>query len=521
MDFASLGLSENIVKAVNEAGYTAPTSVQQAAIPAALAGKDLVVSSQTGSGKTAAFMLPSLERLTTEPTIKARGPRVLVLTPTRELAVQVTEATKRYGKNLRYAKAVSVVGGMPYPVQNKLLSSPYEILVATPGRLMDQMNSGRIDFARLEILILDEADRMLDMGFVDDIEAICARLPANRQTLFFSATLDGQVARMMQRLLKDPERIEIDSAQTRHENIEQRLMVADDIGHKNRLLDGLLRDVGVDQAIVFTATKRDADALTLNLESMGHSVAALHGDMNQRMRTRTLDQLRRGHLRVLIATDVAARGIDVRTISHVINYDLPKVAADYVHRIGRTGRGGSSGIAISLAERRDVRLLRAIERYTRQPLAVHTLPGLEPRSTMPADDRRPGGPRREGGRSFGNAPRFGDKRPSAGHGGARFGDKPAGGFGGGRFDRNERRDDTRGDSRPASPWAGRSEGTRDFGDNRRTEFADRPRHPEHRTEFPHVAKRSSTHHNAGSGFGGGRSGDGGKPRAGRTFNRDR
>jgi superfamily II DNA/RNA helicase len=362
---------------------------------------------------------------------------------------------------------------------------------------------------------------MLDMGFVDDIEAICAKLPASRQTLFFSATLDGQVARMMQRLLKDPERIEIDSAQTRHENIEQRLMVADDIGHKNRLLDGLLRDVGVDQAIVFTATKRDADALTLNLESMGHSVAALHGDMNQRMRTRTLDQLRRGHLRVLIATDVAARGIDVRTISHVINYDLPKVAADYVHRIGRTGRGGSSGIAISLAERRDVRLLRAIERYTRQPLAVHTLPGLEPRSTMPADDRRPGGPRREGGRSFGNAPRFGDKRPSAGHGGARFGDKPAGGFGGGRFDRNERRDDTRGDSRPASPWAGRSEGTRDFGDNRRTEFADRPRHPEHRTEFPHVAKRSSTHHNAGSGFGGGRSGDGGKPRAGRTFNRDR
>ncbi len=514
MDFASLGLSENIVKAVNEAGYTDPTSVQQAAIPAALAGKDLVVSSQTGSGKTAAFMLPSLERLTTEPTIKARGPRVLVLTPTRELAVQVTEATKRYGKNLRYAKAVSVVGGMPYPVQNKLLSSPYEILVATPGRLMDQMNSGRIDFARLEILILDEADRMLDMGFVDDIEAIVAKLPANRQTLFFSATLDGQVARMMQRLLKDPERIEIDSAQTRHENIEQRLMVADDIGHKNRLLDGLLRDVGVDQAIVFTATKRDADALTLNLESMGHSVAALHGDMNQRMRTRTLDQLRRGHLRVLIATDVAARGIDVRTISHVINYDLPKVAADYVHRIGRTGRGGSSGIAISLAERRDVRLLRAIERYTRQPLAVHTLPGLEPRSTMPADDRRPGGPRREGGRSFGNGGgRFGDKRPSSGHGNN----------GGSRFDREPRRsfgdaDASRGEGRPASPWAGRSDARGDSRFEGRREFGDRPRHPEHRTEFPHVAKRSSTHHTAGNGRS---EGTGGKPRAGRTFNRDR
>ena len=511
MDFASLGLSENIVKAVTDAGYTVPTAVQQAAIPAALAGKDLIVSSQTGSGKTAAFMLPSLERLIAEPTLKARGPRVLVLTPTRELAVQVTDACKGYGKNLRYAKAVSVVGGMPYPVQNKLLASPYEILVATPGRLMDQMNSGRIDFGRLEILILDEADRMLDMGFVDDIEAIVAKLPANRQTLFFSATLDGQVARMMQRLLKDPERIEINSAQARHENIEQRLLVADDIGHKNRLLDGLLRDVSMEQAIVFTATKRDADALTLNLESQGHSVAALHGDMNQRMRTRTLDQLRRGHLRVLIATDVAARGIDVRTISHVINYDLPKVAADYVHRIGRTGRGGANGVAISLAERRDVRLLRAIERYTHQPLAVHTLPGLEPRSTMPADERRPGGggPRRDGGRSFGNGGgRFGDKRPSSG-------------FGGPRGDREPRRE---ADGRPASPWAGNSEGRRDFRDapRRADGTSAAPRHPEHRTEFPHVAKRSSTHHNAGGGFGGARSeGTGGKPRAGRTFNRDR
>jgi len=509
MDFASLGLSEHIVKAVNDAGYTEPTPVQQAAIPAALAGKDLVVSSQTGSGKTAAFMLPSLQRLTVEPTLKARGPRVLVLTPTRELAVQVTDACKGYGKHLRYAKAVSVVGGMPYPVQNKLLSSPYEILVATPGRLMDQMNSGRIDFGRLEILILDEADRMLDMGFVDDIEAIVAKLPAKRQTLFFSATLDGQVARMMQRLLKDPERIEINSAQSRHENIEQRLLVADDISHKNRLLDGILRDVAMEQAIVFTATKRDADALTLNLESMGHSVAALHGDMNQRMRTRTLDQLRRGHLRVLIATDVAARGIDVRTISHVINYDLPKVAADYVHRIGRTGRGGASGIAISLAERRDVRLLRAIERYTHQPLAVHTLPGLEPRSSMPADERRPGGPRRDG-RSFGNGPRFGDKRPSGGFGNGGRAGEPRRGVG--------ESDGNRGEGRTASPWAGRSEsrfeGRRDFGDQR-------PRSPEHRTEFPHVAKRSANHHNAG-GFGGGRSeGNGGKPRTGRTFNRDR
>jgi superfamily II DNA/RNA helicase len=452
MDFASLGLSEHIIKAVVEAGYTTPTPVQEAAIPAAIAGKDLVVSSQTGSGKTAAFMLPSLQRLTAEPTLKARGPRVLVLTPTRELAVQVTDATKRYGKNLRYAKAVSVVGGMPYPVQNKLLSSPYEILVATPGRLMDQMERGRIDFGRLEVLILDEADRMLDMGFVDDIEAIVAKLPADRQTLFFSATLDGQVARMMQRLLKNPERIEIASAQTRHENIEQRLLVADDIEHKNRLLDGLLRDATVDQAIVFTATKRDADTLTVNLEAQGHSVAALHGDMNQRMRTRTLDQLRRGHLRVLIATDVAARGIDVRSISHVINYDLPKVAADYVHRIGRTGRGGASGVAISLAERRDVRLLRAIERYTRQPLAVHTLPGLEPRSTLPADERRPGGGRRDG-RGFGG---------NRGNGGGGYGDKRPSRFGQGQGQGH-------GQNRGWGHGQGQGEGRREFGDRPRSE----------------------------------------------------
>jgi superfamily II DNA/RNA helicase len=452
MDFASLGLSEHIVKAVNDAGYTDPDPVQLAAIPAALAGKDLVVSSQTGSGKTAAFMLPSLQRLTTEPTIKARGPRVLVLTPTRELAVQVTDACKGYGKNLRTPRPSASSAACPTRCRTSCCPAPTKSW--WPPRPPDGPDEQRPHRLRPPRNPDPRRSRPhARHGLRGRHRAIVAKLPANRQTLFFSATLDGQVARMMQRLLKDPERIEINSAQTRHENIEQRLLVADDIGHKNRLLDGILRDVGVEQAIVFTATKRDADALTLNLESQGHSVAALHGDMNQRMRTRTLDQLRRGHLRVLIATDVAARGIDVRTISHVINYDLPKVAADYVHRIGRTGRGGSSGIAISLAERRDVRLLRAIERYTRQPLAVHTLPGLEARSTMPADDRRPGGPRRDGGRSFGNGGgRFGDKRPSSGQ---RW--QPLRPRTPPQLRRCRRADAAPWRSRPASPWAGRSE----------------------------------------------------------------
>ncbi|NTV11000.1 MAG: DEAD/DEAH box helicase [Zoogloea sp.] len=524
MAFATLGLNELILKAVQDTGYTTPTPVQQAAIPPALLGRDLVVSAQTGSGKTAAFMLPALQRLAVEPQSKIRGPRVLVLTPTRELAAQVTEACKTYGKNMRYAKAVSVVGGMPYPAQNRLLSSPYDILVATPGRLMDQMDRGRIDFGRLEVLVLDEADRMLDMGFVEDIESIVARLPAERQTLFFSATLDGQVAHMMQRLLRDPLRIEIDSAQSRHENIEQRLLVADDNGHKQRLLDHLLRDTEMEQAIVFTATKRDAEFLANDLEGRGFSAAALHGDMQQRQRTRTLDHLRRGELRVLVATDVAARGIDVPGISHVINYDLPKVAADYVHRIGRTGRGGASGIAISLASRGDIRLLRAIERYTQQPIKPHTIPGLEPRQPMPTSERS--GPRRSGSGGYGqrgNGGGFGQPRS-----GARpsFGDRSAG-------PRTDREGRPQRDGAPRT-W-GPSDGQRSsFGDRSRGEAngnrADsRPEANGNRADYPakrsfgdqNAAPRTFTNNREGgrSSFGdGNRGGFGAKPRTGRYGN---
>lgn len=440
MEFSELGLHATVLGAIVEAGYPNPTPVQQQAVPAALSGRDLMVSSQTGSGKTAAFMWPALNMLTADSAVKARGPRVLVLTPTRELAIQVTDACRKYGRGLRYAKAVSVVGGTSYVMQNKLLAQPYEVLVATPGRLIDQMDSGRIDFGRLDMLVLDEADRMLDMGFIEDIEAIVDRLPEKRQTLLFSATFEPRVMRLAERLTKDAQRIEIQAAANRHENIEQRLLFADGMGHKQRLLDHLLRDEGVEQAIVFTATKRDADQIAEQLGENGFLAAALHGDMHQGERNRTLGHLRRGALRVLVATDVAARGIDVAGISHVINFDLPKSAEDYVHRIGRTGRAGRSGIAVSLASGDDVRRVKTIERFIRHTIPVHTIPGLEPR--VQPRTSAPRGPRTGTGRpgSWGNKPGNGPRRPGGGGSGAPRGEGGWRGNGSGRNDRSRRAD---------------------------------------------------------------------------------
>jgi len=379
VSFENLNLHPLILKAIIDSGYTSPTPIQEQAIPELLAGHDIMASAQTGTGKTAAFMLPALHRLAAPSKVHSRGPRILVLTPTRELALQVSEAAAKYGKHLPRVKVVSILGGMPYPLQNKLLSQPVDILVATPGRLIDHIQRGRIDFSRLEMLVLDEADRMLDMGFIDDVERIASATPATRQTLLFSATLDSAIDRVAARLLKLPKRIQIATQQARLDNIEQRLHYVDDISHKNRLLDHLLRDMALKQAIVFTATKRDADMLADNLSAQGHEAAALHGDMNQRDRTRTLTKLRHGGLRVLVATDVAARGIDVVGITHVINFDLPKFAEDYVHRIGRTGRAGASGIAVSFASGKDGVNLKKIERFTGQQIASHVIPGLEPR----------------------------------------------------------------------------------------------------------------------------------------------
>ncbi|MYN02199.1 DEAD/DEAH box helicase [Pseudoduganella sp. DS3] len=472
MTFEALGLNTSLLNALTASGYTKPTPVQEQALPAAMAGQDLLVSSQTGSGKTAAFMLPSLHRLAEAgasgpagktaaqeaQSARARGerprfrpaqPKMLVLTPTRELALQVTTNTDKYCSNLRHIRAVAILGGMPYPKQMQLLAKNPEILVATPGRLIDHMEQGKIDFSQLQILVLDEADRMLDMGFIEDIDKIVAATPDSRQTMLFSATLEGVVGSMARRITKDPQTIKINGTTTKHENISQRVHFVDDLSHKNRLLDHLLRDETMDQAVVFTATKRDADTIADRLNIAGFSAAALHGDMHQGARNRTLDGLRRGNVKVLVATDVAARGIDVPNITHVFNYDLPKFPEDYVHRIGRTGRAGRNGVAVSLVNHAENMLVRRIERLTRQPIPVEVVEGYEPKraaapraagrpSWKPGDGRnaKPGqrsfsNPRPEGGhyRSEGNS--FGGERKEGGfrtEGGFRGGDRNEGGF---------------------------------------------------------------------------------------------
>jgi superfamily II DNA/RNA helicase len=409
--FESLGLSPEIIVALTASGYQVPTPVQQRAIPAALAGRDLLVSSPTGSGKTAAFMLPAIERFSQLEKTKAAAPRephdpnarparrtqpvarptMLVLTPTRELAMQVTAAATTYGKHLRRLRTVSILGGVAYGQQLMLLAKNPEILVATPGRLLDHLERGRIDLSQLQILVLDEADRMLDMGFIDDIETIVAATPATRQTLLFSATIDGKISSLTGRLLKNPERIEIIQKLEAQNNISQTVHYVDDRDHKDRLLDHLLRDAGLDQAIVFTATKNDADQLAIRLSDAGFESAALHGDLPQGARNRTIRALRERKVRVLVATDVAARGIDIPGITHVFNYDLPKFAEDYVHRIGRTGRAGRTGTAISLVHHAEQGALKRIERFVRVPLAVSVIAGFEPRrSASSGGGGRPG-----------------------------------------------------------------------------------------------------------------------------------
>jgi len=330
----------------------------------------------------------------------------------------VTRAAENYGKFLKRLRCISVVGGAPFFVQARLLAQPVDIVVATPGRLIDHLQRGRLDFSRLETLILDEADRMLDMGFIDDIEAIVARMPKERQTLLFSATLEGVVGRLAGRVTKDACRIEIETAPELKAKIEQRLHFADDFSHKSRLLDHLLRDAGISQAVVFTSTKKSADDLAVQLRGEGFAAEALHGDMSQRDRNRTLQGLRQGRTRVLVATDVAARGLDVPGISHVINFDLPRQAEDYVHRIGRTGRAGREGIAISLAAHFEKRQIRDIERYTAQSIRVGVIPGLEPKARPAHKAGVHGKP------GFGHARTAGYGEKS---GGFRAGKRPAGG----------------------------------------------------------------------------------------------
>jgi len=447
LSFENLKLDERLLKAVAANHYKEPTDIQRQAIPVILEGRDLMASAQTGTGKTAAFVLPAMQKLLTPSTLKGRGPRVLVLTPTRELALQVTDNIKQFGRECKFVSG-SVVGGMGYGPQINLLSRPLDFLVATPGRLMDHMEAGRVDFSRIELLVLDEADRMLDMGFVDAVKSIANATPNTRQTLLFSATLEGQVLKIAHQLLKNPVRIALAANQDRHASITQQIHVADDVAHKHSLLTHLLNNDSLYQAVVFTATKRGADRLAKKLAEQGHGAAALHGDMNQNQRKRTIDRMKRGDHRVLVATDVAARGLDITGVSHVINFDLPRVPEDYIHRIGRTGRGGATGIAISLVGPDDRSNLRGIERLVGRRIEPQVIPGLEPKNPQSAPRReggRPGGYKSHGGRPGGS--RSGQPRRDNSRAGAPRSDgRPGQGF--------------KGQGRPAQPGAGRPEHAR-------------------------------------------------------------
>ncbi|MBM7065255.1 DEAD/DEAH box helicase [Neisseria elongata] len=406
--FADLNLDKNILSAVSSEGYESPTPIQAQAIPFALEGRDIMASAQTGSGKTAAFLLPTLQRLTKRSEKPGKGPRALVLTPTRELAAQVEKNALAYAKNMRWFRTVSIVGGASFGYQTRALSKPVDLIVATPGRLMDLMQSGKVDFDRLEVLILDEADRMLDMGFIDDIETIVEATPTDRQTLLFSATWDGAVGKLARKLTKNPEIIEVERVDDQGK-IEEQLLYCDDMRHKNRLLDHILRDANIDQCVIFTSTKAMTEVIADDLYEKGFAANCLHGDMPQGWRNRTLMDLRKGRCKILVATDVAARGIDVPTITHVINYDLPKQAEDYVHRIGRTGRAGRTGIAITFAEVNEYVKVHKIEKYIGRKLPELTVEGMEPTRKRKSAGGKPKGKGGWGDRKSGGW--RGDKKP--------------------------------------------------------------------------------------------------------------
>ena len=368
LSFHQLNLNEHIQRALKACGYTKPTPVQAAAIPEILAGKDVVACAQTGTGKTAAFVLPALEQLSKQES--KRKTKILILTPTRELASQITKAAAIYGKFLRY-NIVSLVGGMPYHHQIKDLARGAEIIVATPGRLLDHIEQKRVDLSHVEMLVLDEADRMLDMGFIDDVNAIAKLTPSTRQTLLFSATIDKQLTNVIRQLLKNPVQINLSNEKIAAPKIKQILYRTKSMQHKTELLKQILSDENIFKAIIFSATKINADKLANQLAHDGFAAAALHGDLRQNVRNRTIDSLRRGRVQFLVATDVAARGLDISDITHVINYDLPKFSEDYVHRIGRTGRAGKDGIAISFVSPQDAKHLQGIERYLGQRLSFY------------------------------------------------------------------------------------------------------------------------------------------------------
>jgi ATP-dependent RNA helicase RhlE len=380
MSFSSLGLSEGLLRAVADQGYRSPTSIQQRAIPIVLAGSDLLAGAQTGTGKTAGFVLPLLERLSAHPIAAAgssrKSPRALILTPTRELAAQVEASVRTYGRHVRISSA-AIYGGVGFGPQASQLRRGVDIVVATPGRLLDHLDRGKLDLSRIEMFVLDEADRMLDMGFMPAIERVIAALPRRRQNLLFSATFSKEIKALAGGILDRPQTIELTPPNSTADTVAQRVHPVDR-ADKSRLLAWLVGHHRWRQVLVFTRTKHGADKLAQSLERDGIQALALHGDKSQGERSRALARFKSGGVKVLVATDIAARGIDISDLPHVVNYDLPNTPTDYVHRIGRTGRAGSRGEAVSLVSRDERGLLRDIERLIKQTIPQHPIAGFEP-----------------------------------------------------------------------------------------------------------------------------------------------
>ncbi|WP_180062853.1 DEAD/DEAH box helicase [Acinetobacter sp. YH16042] len=491
--FADFPLHESLQLALQGLGFTTPTPVQEQSIPAALDGKDLLVSSQTGSGKTAAFLLPTVNALAGQDTLMSfkdrmkavTAPSILVLCPTRELAQQVSQDAIVLVRHMKGVRIAAIMGGMPFGKQIQQLKGA-QVVVATPGRLLDLVNRRQIKLDNVDALIVDEADRMLDLGFSEDLEAI-SDLAANRkQTLMFSATFAPRIITLAERMMNDPQRIAIETGHSTNTDITQTLHWTDGFEHKKKLLTHWLSDESVDQAVVFASTQEDTDMLAEELAEAGHSVVALHGAMPQTVRNRRLRSIREGRAKILVATDVAARGLDVPTISHVINFGLPMKNEDYVHRIGRTGRAGRTGNAITLATYRERGKIRALEDFLDARLNVSEIEGLEP-SPPPARGSRDGGRgRRDGGRGgrggFGGGRRFegesnfkrregGDDRPRRSYDDKPRGERPS--FGGEDRPRREYNND-----RPRREGGFEDRPRREFNNDRpRREggFEDRPR----------------------------------------------
>jgi len=415
--FDSLGLDAQILQAVADSGYTTPTPIQAQGIPVVLQRRDLIGIAQTGTGKTASFTLPMIEMLS-RGRAKARMPRALVLEPTRELADQVSENFDRYSKYSKLSHAL-LIGGTAMDEQIKKLDRGVDVLIATPGRLMDHFNRGRLLLSQVNILVIDEADRMLDMGFIPDVEEICKKLPFTRQTLFYSATMPPEIQRLTDQFLHNPVRIEVSRPATTASNITQEVVeIPANDWAKREALRRLIREAEptLNNAIVFCNRKRDVDVVAKSLVKHGFDAAPIHGDLDQSLRTKTLDKFRAGELKILVASDVAARGLDVPAVSHVFNFDVPIHADDYVHRIGRTGRAGRSGAAYMLASHRDGKYLEAIEKITGQKLPRREMMDIEVREdNRPRRDDR-GGKGGRNGRDRGRSPggKHHDRRPPGG-----------------------------------------------------------------------------------------------------------